>query len=44
MNAGRLESLFMADGALTCCTLVGVGGGETAVAGSESGAVHILGL
>lgn len=43
-GAGTLEAVFMADGALMCCAVVGGPGDEVFVAGSESGAVHILEL
>ena len=42
MSTGNLEGLFVADGQLTCCTLLGSVGQPVAVAGDESGAVYVL--
>ncbi|KAK9809322.1 hypothetical protein WJX73_004674 [Symbiochloris irregularis] len=43
-SEGTLEAVFVADGALMCCAVVGGPGDEYFVAGSEAGAVHILEL
>lgn len=40
--AGKLLGLFMADGPLTCCALVGGPGQAMVACGDESGTVHLL--